>query len=88
VRDATNTGVKVILVHELWPGLSGVWSFGSQAAGIDVRLCDIGEQIQEVMESYEVTIDGKTYPGEFLNCLLPLLCSCLNVRLQSSRSAT
>ncbi|KAG1670918.1 Methionine aminopeptidase 2 [Nymphon striatum] len=31
-------------------------------AGIDVRLCDIGERIQEVMESYEVEIDGKTYP--------------------------
>ena len=32
-------------------------------AGIDVRLCDIGEAIQEVMESYEVEIDGKTYQG-------------------------
>lgn len=31
-------------------------------AGIDVRLCDVGEAIQEVMESYEVTINGKTYP--------------------------
>ena len=29
--------------------------------GIDVRLCDIGEAIQEVMESYEVELDGKTY---------------------------
>jgi len=35
---------------------------GIRAAGIDVRLTDIGEQIQEVMESYEVTIDGKTHP--------------------------
>lgn len=35
----------------------------SQFAGIDVRLCDIGETIQEVMESYEVEIDGKTYQG-------------------------
>ena len=34
---------------------------GVKAAGIDVRLCDIGEQIQEVMESYEVELDGKTY---------------------------
>jgi methionyl aminopeptidase len=32
-----------------------------QAAGIDVRLCDVGEAIQEVMESYEVELDGKTY---------------------------
>lgn len=35
-----------------------------QNAGIDVRLCDIGEAIQEVMESYEVELDGKTYQGE------------------------
>lgn len=35
---------------------------GIKAAGIDVRLCDIGEQIQEVMESYEVELDGKVYP--------------------------
>jgi len=34
---------------------------GIKEAGIDVRLCDIGEAIQEVMESYEVTIDNKTY---------------------------
>lgn len=33
-----------------------------QAAGIDVRLGDIGAAIQEVMESYEVEIDGKVYP--------------------------
>lgn len=35
---------------------------GIKAAGIDVRMCDIGEIIQEVMESHEITIDGKTYP--------------------------
>ena len=35
----------------------------SKFAGIDVRLCDVGETIQEVMESYEVEIDGKTYQG-------------------------
>lgn len=34
-----------------------------QCAGIDVRLCDVGEAIQEVMESYEVELDGKTYQG-------------------------
>jgi len=34
---------------------------GIREAGIDVRLCDIGESIQEVMESYEVELDGKTY---------------------------
>jgi methionyl aminopeptidase len=34
---------------------------GIKEAGIDVQLCDIGAAIQEVMESYEVEIDGKTY---------------------------
>lgn len=34
---------------------------GIREAGIDVRLCDVGERIQEVMESYEVELDGKTY---------------------------
>jgi len=35
---------------------------GIREAGIDVRLCDIGEAIQEVMESYEVELDGKIFP--------------------------
>lgn len=35
---------------------------GLRVAGVDQRLCDIGEAIQEVMESYEVELDGKTYP--------------------------
>jgi len=35
---------------------------GIRAAGIDMQLCEIGEQIQEVMESHELTINGKTYP--------------------------
>ncbi|XP_026640246.1 methionine aminopeptidase 2 [Microtus ochrogaster] len=34
---------------------------GIKCAGIDVRLCDVGEAIQEVMESYEIELDGKTY---------------------------
>lgn len=34
---------------------------GVKESGIDCRLCDIGAAIQEVMESYEVELDGKTY---------------------------
>ncbi|KAJ3054711.1 Methionine aminopeptidase 2B [Rhizophlyctis rosea] len=34
---------------------------GIKEAGIDVRLRDVGATIQEVMESYEVEINGKTY---------------------------
>jgi len=35
---------------------------GIREAGIDVRLGDVGAAIQEVMESYEVELDGKVYP--------------------------
>ncbi|CAK7904259.1 methionine aminopeptidase 2 [[Candida] anglica] len=35
---------------------------GVAASGIDVRLNDIGEAVQEVMESYELEINGKSYP--------------------------
>lgn len=35
---------------------------GLRHAGVDSRLCDIGAAIQETMESYEVELDGKTYP--------------------------
>lgn len=34
---------------------------GIAAAGIDVRLGDVGAAVQEVMESYEVELGGKTY---------------------------
>ncbi|CCE65199.1 hypothetical protein TPHA_0K00650 [Tetrapisispora phaffii CBS 4417] len=34
---------------------------GIKEAGIDVRLTDVGEAIQEVMESYEVDINGETF---------------------------
>ncbi|KKY17777.1 putative methionine type [Phaeomoniella chlamydospora] len=35
---------------------------GVKEAGIDVRMSDVGAAIQETMESYEVEIDGTTYP--------------------------
>ncbi|KAF4907054.1 Methionine aminopeptidase 2-1 [Colletotrichum fructicola] len=35
---------------------------GIKTAGVDVRICDVSASIQETMESYEVTIAGKTYP--------------------------
>ncbi len=34
---------------------------GIAAAGIDVRLCDIGAAVQEVMESHEIELEGKNY---------------------------
>lgn len=42
--------------------VSAATNEGVKQAGIDVRLGDIGAAIQEVMESYEVEIDGKVYP--------------------------
>lgn len=58
VKEATNAGVRVRLCSLL------SWSRAhrSQEAGIDVRMCDIGSAIQEVMESYEVEIGGTTFP--------------------------
>lgn len=41
---------------------------GVREAGIDVRVGDIGAAIQEVMESYEVTVEGKTHQGSVLHC--------------------
>lgn len=35
---------------------------GVKIAGIDVRLSDIGDAIQEVMESHEIELDGKIHP--------------------------
>lgn len=35
---------------------------GIKTTGIDVRLCDVGAAVQEVMESHEVELNGKIYP--------------------------
>lgn len=35
---------------------------GIKMAGVDVRLSDIGEVIEETMESFEVELNGKVYP--------------------------
>ncbi|KAI9371560.1 methionine aminopeptidase [Aspergillus egyptiacus] len=35
---------------------------GIREAGIDVRMSDIGAAIQETMESYEIELNGSTYP--------------------------
>lgn len=48
--------------NQLLKAVKEATNTGIQKAGIDVRLCDIGEAIQEVMESYELELDGKTYP--------------------------
>ena len=47
---------------------------GIRNAGVDVRLCDVGAAIEEVMESYEVTIDGTIYPVKCIRNLVSSLC--------------
>lgn len=42
---------------------------GIKAAGVDMRLGDIGGIIQEVMESHECELNGKTYPVRCLRNL-------------------
>ena len=36
-------------------------SAGVQASGVDASLGDVGAAIQEVMESYEVELNGRTH---------------------------
>ncbi|CAL4907077.1 unnamed protein product [Urochloa decumbens] len=53
-----NSGDKTVLQYDDVMKLD----FGRHIdAGIDVRLCDVGAAIQEVMESYEVEINGKVF---------------------------
>lgn len=42
-------------------GVQEATETGIKAAGIDARLCDVGAAIQEVMESHEIELEGKTY---------------------------
>ncbi|EPR79937.1 Methionine aminopeptidase [Spraguea lophii 42_110] len=35
---------------------------GLECIGVDVRVCDIGKEIEEVVSSYEVEVDGKMVP--------------------------
>ena len=47
---------------ELLASVKDATNTGIRLAGIDARMSEIGEGIQEAMESYEVTINGQTYP--------------------------
>ena len=42
---------------------------GIKNIGVDVSIPEWGAQIQEVMESYEIKLDGKTYPIKAINNL-------------------
>jgi methionyl aminopeptidase len=50
-------------VSPLVQAVADATNMGIKTTGVDVRLCDVGEAIQEVMESYEVELaNGKTLP--------------------------
>ncbi|XP_026328259.1 methionine aminopeptidase 2 [Hyposmocoma kahamanoa] len=42
-------------------GVQEATEAGIRASGVDVRLCDVGTAVQEVMESHEVELDGQVY---------------------------
>ena len=46
-----------------------------------MRLCDVGEQIQEVMESYELELDGKTYPSKCSRFIILIPSAAVSFRL-------
>eukprot|EP00727_Mastigamoeba_balamuthi_P006535 m51a1_g2501 putative methionine aminopeptidase 2b (469) ;mRNA; r:125813-127373 len=58
-----DSAFTVAFDHKFDPLLEAVreatWA-GVKACGVDVRLCDVGSEIQDVMESYEVELGGKT----------------------------
>jgi len=56
MKDATNTGIRVSSEP-----LSMFYDAGYP--GIDVRLGELAELIQETMESYGAEVDGKIIPG-------------------------
>ena len=69
--DSTGHSHNVIGMHvaHSWQANLGACAAGIKEAGIDVRLCDIGEAIQETMESHEVELDGKSYQVPIADCV-------------------
>jgi methionyl aminopeptidase len=62
IIDSAFTVIFNPVYEKLLQAVKEATNTGIKEAGIDVRVCDIGAAIQEVMESYEVEINGKTYP--------------------------
>lgn len=63
VKAATETGVRVCVISINYVAFSLM--LNKQEAGIDVRLGELAGYIQETMESYEVEVGSKVYPGQF-----------------------
>ncbi|KAF2434457.1 methionine aminopeptidase 2-like protein [Tothia fuscella] len=52
---------------ELLKSVKDATETGIKHAGIDARMSNIGAAVQEVMESYEVALNGQTYPVKAIN---------------------
>ena len=59
LKQTTHT--HTLRTHALHTHTQEATDTGVREAGIDVRLCDIGAAIQEVMEAAEVELDGKVH---------------------------
>ena len=79
VQEATETGVKVRPAHEHFFRVTRFadvpFRLDLQEAGIDVRMGYIGAAIQEVMESYEVEVGGKTHQGALTSPIAHVVCA-------------
>jgi methionyl aminopeptidase len=67
VKAATDSGVRVSGAVIISFEVLLIFFYQPQEAGIDARLGELGAVIQETMESYEVEVNGKIYPGDFLS---------------------
>lgn len=72
VKAATDTGIRVCPRSNYSRIPRSLLTLDLQESGIDVRLGEVGAAIQETMESYEVEVNGKVYPG---------MCMCSDVNL-------
>uniref|UniRef100_H0XUU7 Peptidase M24 domain-containing protein n=1 Tax=Otolemur garnettii TaxID=30611 RepID=H0XUU7_OTOGA len=61
IIDRIDYAFTVTFNHNMLYCVKDTINTGTKCAGIDVCLCDVGEAIQEVMEYYEVEVDGKRY---------------------------
>ena len=61
IMDSAFTVAFDPMFDPLLEAVKAATNAGIAAAGIDVRLCDVGAEVQEVMESYEIELNGITY---------------------------
>lgn len=55
--------------NQLMTAVKDATHYGLANIGVDVNIGEWGKEIQEVMESYEITLNGKTHPIKSINNL-------------------